>query len=621
MNIINRLGCLAITAFAVAAQAKVPADVPRCGLLHPDPEALEARETALDLSGRSRLAPAVAKETRLDVIDLLLGYDLSAQQWLKENGKGSVEEHAKARVEALNNCLKESKITDFTFRLAGVVRIEDDATKYKIESVGIVDYVTILSGKLVAADGTVVATGPWAAVPKMRDSVGADIVCVQISSGRLGMVGLAYGLENSSTRNYAANPSLIAKAGDWGYCVCSIDMEDYDYTQLHEIGHVMGCGHADPDIADVGGLPIGPQLFDYSAAYYLWYAEDAAYYTIMGYNYGGKRPDGSLVATDFFKPAPIFSSPELTYDGVVAGDALHDNRRTLMTVYPYIAQFRVSKQHDDTGPEDEPDPGTRIFQLEYRPAKAVNGASPYVGAVTLDDEVVAVVSLKCGKAGTSGKKLGIGKLSASVTGFDGKTKSSKAVDVKCGYDAAAALEVKDWGTLKLTLGGEGFIGTLRASDGKVYEVKTANVGGEWPSKATYATVEFNDLSMIPGEPLAELLPTGENGAAITVVNGKWKFAKAATVKYAKAKGESVKSLIVDTGRQGEKSNLSAMKLSYKPKNGLIKGSFKLYSLQGSGDKAKLKKFTVKASGLTVGQIGHGEAVLKSPYAQWPMTVQ
>ena len=70
-----------------------------------------------------------------------------------------------------------------------------------------------------------------------------------------------------------------------------------------------------------------------------------------------------------------------------------------------------------------------------------------------------------------------------------------------------------------------------------------------------------------------------------------------------------------------KTNLSGMKLSYTPKKGTFKGSFKVYALQGSGKGTKLKKYTVKVSGVVVDGVGYGLAVCKKPMLSCPVSIK
>ena len=83
--------------------------------------------------------------------------------------------------------------------------------------------------------------------------------------------------------------------------------------------------------------------------------------------------------------------------------------------------------------------------------------------------------------------------------------------------------------------------------------------------------------------------------------------------------ESGKGLVVDTS--AGKTNLSGLKLTYTPKKGTFKGSFKVYALEGAGKATKLKKYTVNVSGVVVGSVGYGTATCKKTAASWPVTVK
>ena len=131
---------------------------------------------------------------------------------------------------------------------------------------------------------------------------------------------------------------------------------------------------------------------------------------------------------------------------------------------------------------------------------------------------------------------------------------------------------------------------------------------------------------LPAGTLEDLLPVGE---PVVAAGGKWKFEKAASVKWAKPKKgaalpeiydeASGKGLVVDTS--GDKTNLSGLKLSYTPKKGTFKGAFKVYALEGAGKSTKLKKYTVKVSGVVVDGVGYGTATCKKPAASWPVIVR
>ena len=271
---------------------------------------------------------------------------------------------------------------------------------------------------------------------------------------------------------------------------------------------------------------------------------------------------------------------------------------------------------------DPVEPSYGVIEAEdivapYAAAKAVKLA----GAVYDGNDVVGIIELKLGKVNA---KKGRGKVSGSVTTLDGKKHAIKAVNIT-GIDGksskAVSLEVKDLGTMNVTIGGELFAGALGG-----YHVQTADVGGAWGGRGATVTVAANDVSMFTGTVLAGLLPDVEQAK---VVGGKWKFAKATGVKWAKPKkgaalpeiydAASGKGLVVD--EVGGKTNRSAMKITYTPKKGTFKGSFKVYALEGEGKATKLKKYKVNVSGLVVGGFGYGTATCKKPAAKWSVTVE
>ena len=77
---------------------------------------------------------------------------------------------------------------------------------------------------------------------------------------------------------------------------------------------------------------------------------------------------------------------------------------------------------------------------------------------------------------------------------------------------------------------------------------------------------------------------------------------------------------MDVGANGEKSNRSGMKLSYVPKKGTFRGSFKVYALATAGSATKLMKYRVGVTGIVAGGVGRGTAVLKRTGGKWDVVV-
>ena len=259
-------------------------------------------------------------------------------------------------------------------------------------------------------------------------------------------------------------------------------------------------------------------------------------------------------------------------------------------------------------------------------------AEPYSAPATLKGAVydsasatasgLGIVELKLGKVNEKNKTS---KISGSVTGLDGKKHAIKAF-VAMGVDGAspkqAALEVKGLGTMSVTIGKGRFAGSLGT-----FHVQSASAGGNWTKTDSVVHVEVPDadLAKFAGAVVKDLLPDDE---PVILSGGKWKFNKAAGVKWAKVKPgvepfgglkdeASGKGLLVDTSKG---ANLSGMKLVYTPKNGTFKGSFKVYALEGSGAKTKLKKYTINVSGVVVEGVGYGEATCKKPSVVWAVSV-
>ncbi len=142
-----------------------------------------------------------------------------------------------------------------------------------------------------------------------------------------------------------------------------------------------------------------------------------------------------------------------------------------------------------------------------------------------------------------------------------------------------------------------------------YRARFADRFGRYPKEILDVLAQKAATSAaLPQGTIEELLPDGE---PVIPKAGKWSFAKATGVKWAKPKKgaerpeifdeKSGKGLIVDDAKG--KTNLSGLKLTYTPKTGIFTGSFKIYAIQGG----KLKKITVKVAGVVVDGKGWGRA--------------
>ena len=273
-----------------------------------------------------------------------------------------------------------------------------------------------------------------------------------------------------------------------------------------------------------------------------------------------------------------------------------------------------------------PDPGPCYVALDEGGITAPYAAPKAVklhGVAYNGCDVTGIIELKLGKVNAKKKTS---RVSGSFTGLDGKKITIKAVPVT-GVDGSApvavSLKVKGLGTMNVTIGGTQFAGSLGG-----WHVQSADVGGSWNKAGAKVYVDMaagSGTTALPTGTIENLLPDGE---PVIAKGGKWAFAKAARVKWSKLKNgapqpeifnqEAGKGLVIDTSKGG---NLSAMKLTYTPKKGTFKGSFKVYALEGAGKATKLKKYTVKVTGVVVDGVGYGVAICKKPAARWTVTVE
>ena len=231
--------------------------------------------------------------------------------------------------------------------------------------------------------------------------------------------------------------------------------------------------------------------------------------------------------------------------------------------------------------------------------------------------VVGAVQLKIGK---KNKKNGV-KVSAAATliiGGKAKKVSAKAVTLPLASDGTLSGDLafkSPIGAMKFFADADGMFSL--AKDG-AYWMSSDTIGGNLRDGVMHFKVNMDKLPDLgdAGAILMAALPVD----VIANVSGgkKLDFGKAATLKYKqdKASGANVLLGLDDAA----KPNVSSLKLTYIPKTGLFKGSFKLYATSGEA-KPKLKKFTVNVIGFIVDGKGQGAAFLKKPTATWSVVVE
>ena len=590
-----------------------------------------------------------ATETNLKVIDLLVAYDLSARQWLTDNDRGSPEAFARENVDRMNLCLANSGLAeDFQFRLVGTMVVDVDTSELRLDE--------ILIGNLKNAKD---AEGEWKKVWQKRDALGADLFSF-VSGGRIkfSQRGLGWTLA-TSTDEYAVPESygrekftrdwLAVVADYYCYNVLAVEAlaEEGDYTMAHETAHNLGCGHAPSE-----EVSADQRFYDFSLGMTF-----GPYVSVMGY------PDPAHFV------APVFSSPEVSYEGWLTGDADHDNVRTLRNNYQWVAQYRASltpspeppspepespepeapsagSDPEDPPPDDpesppagsdpedppaddpepapdDPEPAPENPEPEigvlgftptgaFQPTVAVKGKAPYVGALyAASTNVMGVVQLKIAKMNV---RKGTSKVSGTVVLQDGRKFTVRATEVPVGEQVQTkdGIPVGALGTLSLTLGANGFVGSLTTADG-LWAAKTTDVTSGLA--ANPAVFEMDAVKVLDGWPLlTNCLP---GGTEVATIGGKWNTGKPATVKYAKVNRVPTLVGFDDPLRP----NRSGLKLTYAAKTSSFKGSFTFYADVGTAVKPKLKKYKAQVAGVVVDGVGYGTATVKSPFQSWPVVIR
>jgi len=246
-------------------------------------------------------APLAAAPQQSDVIvDVFVGFDLGAKAWAENNGGPT--NFAETAVQNMNLALANSNLDGyFRFRLVGVgfVNARESAVLRAYNLYG---------------------TGEWAVLSRAAAACGADVASILIDTG------------SDSGETGRGNPLTSTNQTSYSYAVnaCAIRAVARGETMTHEVGHNLGCGHANTP----GAPSPGPQSFPYSSGYHFTGNDGEMYHTIMAYNW----LDG---VSGTFKLANVFSSPDLTIAGVPAGTAdANDNRRVLTQTGAWAAEWR-----------------------------------------------------------------------------------------------------------------------------------------------------------------------------------------------------------------------------------------------------------------------------------------
>ena len=157
-------------------------------------------------------------------------------------------------------------------------------------------------------------------VHTLRDTYGADFVCMFIKTEQVGGIGWLI-TDHSGYPQYA-------------FCLARVQQSDWTYTVVHEWGHNMGCSHSKSQV-------IQPWRSDDFSSYSAGWQWDDAHLSYRGYcsvmTYEDVNNDGS----DEYERVGYFSNPNKFYNGKAVGNAANgDNARVMREMKSVYAAYR-----------------------------------------------------------------------------------------------------------------------------------------------------------------------------------------------------------------------------------------------------------------------------------------
>lgn len=266
-------------------------------------------------------------------IDLLMLYSDNAEQWASSSSSVTNISSAISLAMLQAQAVLDNSSTGIELRLVHVYE-----TNYNEDDSGISggDHLRRLTQNPDAPvfDSEDGHDGYMEEVHGLREQYGADLVALLLSEPNTG--GIAWRLSSTG-----GSPQL-------GFSVNRIQQGNLGYTLIHEIGHNMGNVHSRTQNENAASESGG--LFHYSAGY-----QDTLvnFHTIMAY-------------ADGLQEAPIFSSPDLTFNGSPAGtnnsQTPHNNTRSVKEIKRTIAGYMPSLEQSPVA-----DITTNSIEVEMTP--------------------------------------------------------------------------------------------------------------------------------------------------------------------------------------------------------------------------------------------------------------
>ncbi len=247
-------------------------------------------------------------------IDLLLVYTNAAERWaLFSSGLGLIQ-NVLAQAVNLSQTALDNSNTGVTLRVVHSAKMDYDETTDDLTSE---DRLRLFTASPTFFPGTGRDDErQMDEVHELRDTYGADVVAGFMDLDDVGGIGWVV-TDPSGDPRYAFNLNRIQQVAT-------------GLTLMHEIGHNLGSFHSRTQ--QVGAAPARGGVFSYSVGYQ---QRLASYVTVMAYTETG------------LEEAPVFSSPDLIWEGQPAGTASRfsptNTARSIREVKRTVASYRQTK--------------------------------------------------------------------------------------------------------------------------------------------------------------------------------------------------------------------------------------------------------------------------------------
>ncbi|MTI87364.1 MAG: T9SS type A sorting domain-containing protein [Balneolaceae bacterium] len=258
-------------------------------------------------------------------IDILIAYTDSAVTWANSSSFGSIEG---VLAQAMNFSQTAMDNSGLRIELRVAHSYKNDYTDDNSDTEAGTHLRRFTQNPANPIFQTTTYNGYMEEVHELRNEYGADLVALVMSEPNTG--GIAWMLTDTG-----GEPA-------WGFSVNRVQQIAFGYTLVHELGHNMGNAHSKTQTSSASDN--GGGLFQYSAGYQDF---TGGFHTVMAYSDGLNR-------------VPLFSSPDLTYEGRSAGT--DDNRKATDNVRSMKISKRTIASYRSTM-VDSPDPEVSTNEL------------------------------------------------------------------------------------------------------------------------------------------------------------------------------------------------------------------------------------------------------------------